>query len=109
MGKVVRDDQGKPVTVKGSCQDITERARAEAESRRLEHQLRHAHKMEAIGTLAGGIAHEFNNLLGIIMGNAELAMDPSLENHPAGKCLREIRKASLRGKEVVKQLLNFSR
>ncbi len=72
-------------------------------------QLQQAHKMEAIGTLAGGIAHEFNNLLGIILGNTELAMDDVPQWNMALNNLKEIRKASLRARDVVKQILALSR
>ena len=65
--------------------------------------------MEAIGTLAGGIAHEFNNVLGIIMGNAELGMDDIPEWNPAKESLKEIRKASFRARDVVQQILSFAR
>ena len=65
--------------------------------------------MEAIGTLAGGIAHEFNNVLGIILGNAELAIDDVPDWNPAKESLMEIRKASFRAKEVVRQILSFAR
>ncbi len=82
--------------------DITER-------KRLERQLQQSHKMESIGTLAGGIAHDFNNILGIIMGNAELALDDVPEWNPALFNLEEIRTASLRAKDVVRQLLSFAR
>ncbi len=89
--------------------DITERKRAEEEKQRLEAQLRQAQKMEAVGTLAGGIAHEFNNILGIILGYAELAKDDIPEWNPARFNLDEIKAASLRAKGVVRQLLAFSR
>jgi len=89
--------------------DITARKKAEEEKAALETQLLHAQKMESIGTLSGGIAHDFNNLLGIILGNAELAMDDMPEWHPAKFNLNEIRTASLRARDVVKQLLSFSR
>ncbi len=89
--------------------DITARKKAEEEKAALETQLLHAQKMESIGTLSGGIAHDFNNLLGIILGNAELAMDDMPEWHPAKFSLNEIRTASLRARDVVKQLLSFSR
>jgi CheY-like chemotaxis protein len=65
--------------------------------------------MEAIGTLAGGIAHEFNNILGIIIGNTELARDDIPEENPAADCIQEIRTASLRAKDVVQKLLSVSR
>ena len=89
--------------------DITARKKAEEEKAALEAQLLHAQKMESIGTLSGGIAHDFNNLLGIILGNAELAMEDVPEWHPAKYNLNEIRTASLRARDVVKQLLSFGR
>ncbi len=89
--------------------DITARKKAEEEKVALEGQLLHAQKMESIGTLSGGIAHDFNNLLGIILGNAEMAMDDVPELHPAKLNLNEIRTASLRARDVVKQLLSFGR
>ncbi|HSQ85523.1 MAG TPA: PAS domain S-box protein [Desulfobacterales bacterium] len=89
--------------------DISERKKAEEEKAALEARLLHAQKMESIGTLSGGIAHDFNNLLGIILGNVELAMDDVPKWHPAKLNLNEIRTASLRARDVVKQLLSFSR
>ncbi len=71
--------------------DITKSKQAEEEKKNLEDQLIQSHKMEAIGTLAGGIAHEFNNILGIIIGNTELAIDDVPEWNPAKNCLEEIR------------------
>jgi CheY-like chemotaxis protein len=65
--------------------------------------------MESIGTLAGGIAHDFNNILGIIIGNTELAIDDVPEWNPARLNLEEVRTASLRAKDVVRQLLSFAR
>jgi len=75
----------------------------------MEEQLRHAHKMEAIGTLAGGIAHEFNNMLGIIIGNTELALDDIPAWNPAADYIQEVKAASLRAKEVVRKLLSVAR
>jgi len=89
--------------------DITARKKAEEEKAALEGQLLHAQKMESIGTLSGGIAHDFNNLLGIILGNAEMAMDDVPELHPTKFHLNEIRTASFRARDVVKQLLSFGR
>ena len=89
--------------------DISDRVRAEEDRDRLEFQLRHAQKMEAIGVLAGGIAHDFNNILGTILGNAELARYDVPDEHPARESLEAILKASERARELVRQILAFSR
>ncbi|MBT3805651.1 MAG: PAS domain S-box protein [Desulfobacula sp.] len=81
----------------------------QVEKRDIEAQLQQAQKMESIGTLAGGIAHDFNNILGIIVGNTELALDDVPKWNSAYHSLEEIKKASLRAKNIVKQLLSFSR
>ena len=94
------DAMGKNL-IYGIARDVSERVM-------YEDQLRQAHKMEAVGTLAGGVAHDFNNILGIILGCAELASDPLEENHPSSEYLQEIRLSVRRAKEVVRQLLNFS-
>lgn len=80
----------------------------EAEKQNLESQLRHSQKMDAIGRLTGGIAHDFNNILGIILGNAELAKRTDL---PAPAChhLDNILIATMRARELINQLLSFSR
>jgi len=75
----------------------------------LESQLAQAHKMEAIGTLAGGIAHDFNNILSIIVGNTELAMVDLPDWSPAQENLQEVKEATLRARELVKQILLFAR
>lgn len=76
---------------------------------RLEARLKNAQKMEAIGTLAGGIAHDFNNILGSIMLNSELAMDDAEEGGEISYSLEQILKASHRAKDLVEQILTFSR
>jgi PAS domain S-box-containing protein len=89
--------------------DITERKRAQAAHEELETQLRQSQKMEAIGTLAGGIAHDFNNIIATILGNAELARQDLSTNPMALECLEEIRKAGARARDLVQQILSFSR
>jgi PAS domain S-box-containing protein len=88
--------------------DISERKRSGEERDRLEGQLRHAQKMETIGTLAGGIAHDFNNILTPIIGNVELALG---EPMPADmkSDLEEVLQAAMRAKALVRQILLFSR
>jgi PAS domain S-box-containing protein len=106
---IFEDSYGNIIGMFSSGEDITEQKRVEAEQEQLRSQLTQAQKMEAIGTLAGGIAHDFNNILGIILGNAELAMDDVPEWNPAQQNLDEVKKACLRAKELVKQILSFSR
>lgn len=89
--------------------DITERKEAEADMRKFEAQLRHVQKMESVGTLAGGIAHDFNNILGGILGNVALAKTEAGEGHAALVHLDEIQKASQRARNLVRQILTFSR
>jgi len=89
--------------------EMAERERVEAEKERAETRLRQSQKLEAIGTLAGGVAHDFNNILSIILGNTELAIDALPDVSPARECMEEVRIASLRARDVVKQLLSFSR
>ena len=100
--KTIKDENNSPLISIGSIQDITHQ-------KELEEQLRYAQKMESIGTLAGGIAHDFNNILSAVIGNVELAMDDIPKWHPSRNFLSESREAGLRGKNIVRQLLNFSR
>jgi two-component system, cell cycle sensor histidine kinase and response regulator CckA len=100
--------QGKSA-VYALLRDITERKRSEADRASLETQLRESQKMQAIGTLAGGIAHDFNNILATILGNTELALSDVIGNTPALESLTEIRKAASRARDLVQQILSFSR
>jgi len=79
------------------------------ETKKLEAQLRQAHKMESIGTLAGGVAHDFNNILFPIMGFAEMALDDLSKDSPTRNNIEEILQGTKRASELVKQILTFSR
>jgi two-component system cell cycle sensor histidine kinase/response regulator CckA len=79
------------------------------EKKKLEEQLRHAQKIESIGRLAGGVAHDFNNMLGIIIGQTELAQGNVTSGLPLSENLHEIRKAAERSADLTRQLLAFAR
>lgn len=108
-GRFYADEQGRPYRVAGIQMDITERVHAEEQRASLESQVREAQKNEAIGTLAGGIAHDFNNILGIILGNTKLAAGDAAQDSSVLLSLDEIEKAGLRGRDLVQQILAFSR
>ena len=99
---LIRDKQGNAAGMWAIVRDISDREKLQA-------QLLQAQKMESIGILAGGIAHDFNNILGIILGNIELAIDDIPTWNPATINLDEVKTASLRAKDVVRQLLSFAR
>ena len=91
------------------ARDLTARNKIEAHRNALESQLRESQKMEAMGTMAGGIAHDFNNILSAIMGNVELARQDAGAASPALVSLKEIDKAGRRARDLVRQILTFSR
>jgi len=108
-GLFIRDDSGKPVEILLSAREITERKRAEEEKAKLESQLIQVQKMETVGRLAGGVAHDFNNMLGVILGYADLAKRSLAKEHPVLKNLVQIEKAATRSRDITAQLLAFSR
>jgi two-component system, cell cycle sensor histidine kinase and response regulator CckA len=89
--------------------DISERKKAEEEKEKLREQLVQAQKMESVGLLAGGVAHDFNNMLGVILGHAEMAMGQLDPAQPLFADLDEIRKAASRSADLTRQLLAFAR
>jgi len=101
-GKVFLDEHGKPIRAIGISQDVTER-------HMLEQQFHQAQKLEAIGLLAAGVAHDFNNILGIIIGQSEMLLGKLQPEDPAHHRVEEIRKAGFRASMLTRQLLVFSR
>ncbi|MCP4581578.1 MAG: PAS domain S-box protein [candidate division Zixibacteria bacterium] len=99
---IIYDKSGKPIRIEGTLRDITER-------KQTEEQLRQAQKMEAIGTLAGGIAHDFNNILAGIIGYTEIAMNNTEIDTPIHEYLQRVIEGGDRAKDLVQQILAFSR
>jgi PAS domain S-box-containing protein len=89
--------------------DITDRKRAEEERKQLQIQLAQAQKMESVGRLAGGVAHDFNNMLSVIIGHAEMALDQFSTEDPMRADIEEIRIAAQRSADLTRQLLAFAR
>jgi signal transduction histidine kinase/CheY-like chemotaxis protein len=102
FGEATRDQEGKPLFLSGSITDISER-------RRVEEQLFQAQKMDAIGNLTGGIAHDFNNILAVVIGNLDLLTMELSEGSEARGLVDTAVSASLKGSELTKSLLAFSR
>ncbi|EMS79690.1 PAS domain-containing hybrid sensor histidine kinase/response regulator [Desulfotignum phosphitoxidans] len=109
-GKAVqRDASGRALRIIGTHRDNTDHKRAVAEKETLQAQLHQSQKMESVGRLAGGVAHDFNNMLGVILGHTELALLQADENHDLYGDLKEIQTAAQRSADVTKQLLAFAR
>ena len=106
----VIDEKGNYVESRSTCFDITERKRAEEERRRLEVELFQSQKMEAVGTLAGGIAHDLNNILGGILGYTELVLTTHItQDHPARKYIDGVLRGIDRARDLVSHINTFSR
>ncbi len=108
-GAVYPDQSGKPAGSVINLRDITAQRQAQKEKAKLEKQLRQAQKMEALGTLAGGVAHDFNNILQAILGFSELARIKHLDDPDFQQDMNQVIKAGNRAKELVDQILAFSR
>jgi len=105
---VVQSDDGKRY-VSGVARDVTERVESGAKLRLLQDQLLQAQKMESVGRLAGGVAHDFNNMLQAIIGHSEMAAMSLPNNHPLQKHLQPIRQSAEKSASIVRQLLAFAR
>ena len=108
-GAPIKDGQGQILGVVLIFRDISDSKQAEKARETLQEQLTQAQKMESVGRLAGGVAHDFNNMLGVIIGHAELAMDQLDPASPAYEDLMEVRKAAQRSADLTRQLLAFAR
>ena len=105
----IRNPDGQLQQVVVTFFDVTARKRSEAEREKLEEQLRQAQKMESVGRLAGGVAHDFNNMLGVIIGHVEMALSQVAPSQPLYADLDEINKAAQRSANLTRQLLAFGR
>jgi PAS domain S-box-containing protein len=95
--------------ISGIGRDVTEKILSEKKVKALQKQIGQAQKMESIGTLAGGIAHDFNNILFPVLGHTEMLMQDLPENSPVHNSLKKIYSGAIRARELVKQILTFSR
>jgi PAS domain S-box-containing protein len=108
-GQIVCQPDGRIDYISGILFDITERRRMEEEKEKLDGQFRQAQKMEAVARLAGGVAHDFNNMLNVILGFTELALSVSKPIDPIYTDLQAIQEAATRSADLTRQLLAFSR
>lgn len=103
------DSKGNFTGYIGHCLDITERKKEEKDREKLQDQLAQAQKMESVGRLAGGVAHDFNNMLSVILGYTEMALNQISPDQPLYAELKEIQKATERSANLTQQLLAFAR
>ncbi len=109
LGQATYNEQGEPLRVIGTVQDITARKNAEMERAQLEEQFHQSQKMETIGRLAGGVAHDFNNLLTVIQGYSDMLLSKVGTESPLFSKLDQISRAGKRAADLTSQLLAFSR
>jgi len=95
--------------LRGLIVDISARKQAEQDKKKLEHQLSQAQKMEAIGRLAGGVAHDYNNMLGVILGHTDMILEQVHPDQPIYTDITEIKQAGERSVDLTRQLLAFAR
>ena len=104
-----KDPDGNVIRIRVAVVDVTEQNRVNRENEKLEQQLMLSQKLEAIGRLAGGVAHDLNNMLSPILGYSELLLMDTPKHDPRKEALQQIRKAGVGARELVHQLLAFSR
>ncbi len=109
QGVVLPDLSGEAYRILGSIKDITAKKKEEEERRRVEQQIQHSQRLESLGVLAGGIAHDFNNLLAVIIGLTDMALKELPKRSPLYEDLSEVLQAANRAKDLVRQILAFSR
>ncbi len=105
----VHNDRNQVVGILGAVEDLTERKKIEAEREQLQSQLLQAQKMESVGRLAGGVAHDYNNMLSVIIGYAQFGMDKTDPEDELRADLQEILTAAERSADITRQLLAFAR
>ncbi|MBF0113292.1 MAG: PAS domain-containing protein, partial [Desulfamplus sp.] len=108
-GKALKDADGRVLRMAGSEIDITDRKESEKKQEKLQSQLNHAQKLEAVGRLAGGVAHDFNNMLSVILGYTEITIDSMTPHDQFYDEFKEIQNAAQRSVDIVRHLLAFAR
>jgi PAS domain S-box-containing protein len=108
-GQAWRDAEGRTALFSGTASDVTAEVEAQDQKRQLEDRLQRSRKLEALGTLAGGVAHDFNNILAAVIGYGELARARAAEGSGQARQLDQVLLAGQRGKALVERILSFSR
>jgi signal transduction histidine kinase len=108
-GRALRDGDGALSLFVGTAYDVSAEVAADQQARRLDDQLQRARRLEALGTLAGGVAHDFNNILAAVLGYGERARDAVQEGSPIARHLDHVLQAGRRGKALVERVLSFTR
>ncbi|MHB8092390.1 MAG: PAS domain S-box protein [Syntrophales bacterium] len=106
---LIRDNKEQPTGFRGIARDITERKKTEEEKRSLVERLQRAEKMESLGTLAGGVAHDLNNVLGVIVGYSELLLESVDKASPLRHSLENVMKGGMKAAAIVDDLLTLAR